>query len=277
MKRLILILIAVCVVAPMAIAGEPIKKPKAPKRENMDMTGCQLWGDVAIAKFYDYYADEKGGWELFCTSVYTFTEWGDVESFEFYNQHGERTCIRKHIYDEQGRTTETHIEWEDMSDTTYTTYTYDGAAITTYQGGTIVTERYNDYGDVVYCHTYGRETNTAETEEYIYHYDGENKVFCEYIINGEPVRRTIYGYDQVGNPIYEYRYFTTDEQPDLKFVYRNDKRGNSVEEIWYHRGDVESQRYTNKYDKQGNVIEMISYPEGRSTPDRKTVTEITYR
>ena len=165
----------------------------------MDMTGCQLWGDVAIAKFYDYYADEKGGWELFCTSVYTFTEWGDVESFEFYNQHGERTCIRKHIYDEQGRTTETHIEWEDMSDTTYTTYTYDGAAITTYQGGTIVTERYNDYGDVVYCHTYGRETNTAETEEYIYHYDGENKVFCEYIINGEPVRRTIYGYakDQV--------------------------------------------------------------------------------
>lgn len=280
MKRLLSLVMMLSLCLSVAIAGKPMGKPQPPQRENLNMAGYKLWGDVANIICCEYNFGEDGKWTLSSTCIYTFTEWGDVQTFEFYNEQGDLLCEENYIYDEYGRTiekqTEYHNSWGEKSMSDYTTYADDGTAVTEYAIGATLTERYNDYGDVVYSHYVSHETNTAEIVENIYHYDGKRMMFCERIVDENSLGRTIYVYDEVGNPTYEYRFLSDDEQPDTIFVYRNDKRGNSIEEIWYGRGEI-TNRYENKYDKRGNLIEMIRYYGEMKEPASKMTVEIAYR
>ena len=64
--------------APVAMAGGPKKKPNAPKRENLNVAGYELWGDVESVVMTYYYPVDNGEWVDTYSITYTFTENGDV-------------------------------------------------------------------------------------------------------------------------------------------------------------------------------------------------------
>lgn len=283
MKRVLLSLVMLCVVAATAIAGVPQKKPNAPKRANINLAGYELWGDVEKVVAYDYEIDEKGKTFLFASEIFIFTERGDVASYEYYDENGDLLCSNIYHYDEQGREIESiyqgYNKWASEPEYEHTSYLEDGTEVKKYaDGSTLTTTReFNERGDIV-AETQERDGEVKSQYTYRYLYEGDRIIVKETFIGDVSVDMTVYTYDVAGN-ITSTTFFHNDEISH-KWVMNNDKRGNNVEESWYDKNGNVTDTYKYKYDKQGNLTELLRYWSNETSKmvfDSKKVFEIVYR
>lgn len=283
MKRLILMLIVLSLVAPMAMAGVPQKKPNAPKRENINiMAGYELWGDVEKVVAYKYNIDENGNDILSSSEIFTFTEAGDVASYEYHNKNGDLLSRYTYTYDEQRRELSYSYQgfnkWASEAEDSYTIYLEDGSAITTFSTGRIVTSVFDPSSNVEkIIIEYEGETTVYEylyVYDYSYGYSGDI-IFEEEREDGEIKERKIYSYDEVGN-----KTGITNIRENIlywKSVLKNDEYGNCIDEIWYNRDQDITLHNEYTYDKQGNIIELRQDFDVPEKSPRKIVFEIVYR
>lgn len=282
MKRVLLSLVMLCVVAATAMAGVPQKKPNAPKRDNLGIAGYQLWGDVERVVAYDYDINEEGEDILTASVILTFTERGDVASHEYYNESGDLTDRYTYTYDEQGRelssTYQGFNEEASEAEHSYTTYLEDGSARRRYPTGKIETITFDPYGNVEKIITEDEGETTIDEFIYVYDYSYDYSgviVFEEERENGEIGERKIYSYDEVGNKTGVIRIIGN--RLYLKSVMKNDEYGNCTDEIWYNRDQDITLHNEYIYDNRGNVIELRQNFDVPETDACKRVFEIEYR
>ncbi len=275
-------LIVLSLVAPMAMAGVPQKKPNAPKRENINYV-YELWGDVEKVSTHDYDVDENGKYILSASEIFTFTEAGDVASYDFYDENGDLLASNIYRYDEQGREIEHiyqgHNKWASEPEYVYTSYLEDGTAVRKYANGStlITTQKLNERGDII-AETKEEDGEVESQYTYRYLYEGDRIIVKETFANDVSIDMKIYTYDEVGNITSETLFHN--EEFVHKFVMKRDKRGNNVEELWYDKNGNVSHAYKYKYDKQGNLTELLRYWSNETSKmvfDSKKVFEIVYR
>jgi hypothetical protein len=276
MKRLLLLLMAVCIVAPVAMAGGPKKKPNAPKRENLNVAGYELWGDVESVVMTYYYPVDNGEWVDTYSITYTFTENGDVALAEFAEMDEIKTVdVYQYVGLEQSAEEEDYSYYEGDVNLNVVTFAEDGAVITKEESGATYVAYYDEMGNATkYMADYGDGNELFTNITYLY--DEDRILYEEHIDdNRELPTRKVYEYDKYARPTAIWQYYG--DSLEYRFERRYDKRGNCVEFLMYNSAGGVTNRTVSKFDKQGNEIETIQYDGVEDKPSRRLTFEIVYR
>lgn len=247
MKKIIALLLVICVVLSFAACGKDNTPAEEKNTELVEMSLVSaIYKDGKPDRKYEY--DERGNEKLYIN----YDEDGEVfiEESSIYDEMDNK--IRS-VYTADGKVSENDFK-----------YTYD-------KNGNILLKLSKEDGDEYsYEYKYDKignikefvlKENGIQQNKTKYSYDDNGNKIKEdmYSRNGALVGSSVYEYDEKGNNTLNVFYYNGEERQ--KSVYTYDEKGNLIEDVYYEEGG-EGSREKYFYDEKGNQIEWLSYFQG---------------